>query len=154
MRKLALLTATLTLFAAPAFAQSELERMETATVAAGGNLEAFLVSRVPELASAMPDWAWDDELRAAAVCTLDAMRAEGGDAAVSDYLTAMEAYATTPITSMEQMATATPVPISADFAARTGQACGSAEIAMRRMQESGLMEAMMDATTMGRLMGQ
>ncbi|ABD53837.1 hypothetical protein [Jannaschia sp. CCS1] len=154
MRKIAFLTATLTLLAAPVVAQSELDRLETATVAAGGNLEAFLTSRAPELASAMPDWSWDAELRAAATCTLDAMRSEGGDAAVTEYLDAMEEFATTPITSMEQMATATPVPISTDFAARTGQDCGSAEIAMRRMQESGLMQAMMDPAIMGRLMGQ
>lgn len=154
MRTLTLLTATLTLLAAPALAQSELDRLEAATVAGGGNLETFLTTRAPELADVMPDWTWDADLRAAATCTLDAMRAEGGDAAVTEYIEAMEDFATLTITSMEQMATATPVPINADFAARTGQSCGSAEIAMRRMQESGLMQAMMDPAIIGRLMSQ
>lgn len=154
MRKFALLTTTLALFAAPALAQSELDRLEAATLAASGNLETFLTTLAPELADVMPDWTWDEALRAAADCTLDAVRAEGGDAAVTSYISSMEVFAETPITSMQQMATATPVPINADFAARAGQTCGSAEIAMRRMQESGMMEAMMDPAVMSRLIGQ
>lgn len=154
MRTTALFAATLTLLAAPAFAQSDLDRLEVATMAASGNLEAFLISRAPELASSMPDWTWDDALRDAASCTLDAVRAEGGDAAVTSYISSMEVFAETPITSMQQMALDTPVPINADFAASAGQTCGSAEIAMRRMQESGLMEAMMDPAIMTRLIGE
>lgn len=154
MRKFALLTATLTLLGAPALAQSDIDRLEVATMAASGNLEAFLISRAPELARSMPDWTWDDALRATAVCTLDAIRAEGGDAAVTSYISSMEVFAETPITSMQQMALDTPVPVNADFAASVGQTCGSAEIAMRRMQESGLMEAMMDPAVMTRLIGQ
>mmetsp|Transcript_3341 Transcript_3341/g.5757 ORF Transcript_3341/g.5757 Transcript_3341/m.5757 type:complete len:153 (+) Transcript_3341:401-859(+) len=141
-----------TLLSAPAFAQSEVDRLEAASVSAGANMEAFLISRVPEIAPAIPDWEWDEEMRAAAVCTLDAIRAEGGDAAVEGYLDEMDVFAEVEITSMEQMATVTPVPINPDFAMQTGQACGTAEIAMRRMQESGLMEAMMVPDVMGRLM--
>ena len=154
MNKLAL-TATLALLAvtAPAFAQSELDRLETATVATGENMEAFLNAAAPELATVMPDWTWDAEMRTAATCTIDAIRAEGGDAAVTDYINAMEDFAGQEITSLQQMATETPVPINPTFAQDTGIACGSAEIAMRRMQESGLMEAMMDPAIMGRLMG-
>lgn len=150
MKTLAL-AAALTLLAVPAFAQSELERLEASTVAAGNNMATFLTSSVPELASVMPDWTWDADMRAAAACTLDAIRTEGGDAAVSTYLDEMDAFATVQITSMEQMATITPIPINGDFAARTGQACGTAEIAMRRMQESGMMQMMMDPAIMGRL---
>lgn len=147
--------AGLTLLAAPAaFAQSELERLEASSVAAGANMGAFLTARVPEIAASIPDWNWDDEMRSAASCTLDAIRAEGGDAAVATYLEEMEVFATVEITALDQMAAVTPVPINPDFAMRTGQACGTAEIAMRRMQESGLMQAMMDPNTMGRLMGQ
>ncbi|QXT39376.1 hypothetical protein [Gymnodinialimonas ceratoperidinii] len=146
------LAIALTLLAAPAFAQSEVDRLEAASVSAGANMEAFLVSRVPEIAPAIPDWEWDEEMRTAAACTLDAIRAEGGDAAVETYLDEMDVFAEVEITSMEQMATVTPVPINPDFAMQTGQACGTAEIAMRRMQESGLMEAMMVPDVMGRLM--
>ncbi|OAN84991.1 hypothetical protein A8B78_05670 [Jannaschia sp. EhC01] len=151
MQKTALLTAALTLLAAPAFAQSELERLEAATVAAGTNMETFFVANAPALAEVMPDWGWDDEMRTAAGCTLDAIRTEGGDAAVTSYLDAMEIFATVEITSIQQMATATPIPINNEFAARTGQTCGTAEIAMRRMQESGLMAAMMDPANIGLL---
>jgi hypothetical protein len=150
--KTRILAIALTLIGAPALAQSELDRLEAASVSAGENLEAFLVSRVPEIAPAIPDWAWDEDMRAAAVCTLDAIRAEGGDAAVEGYLDEMEVFAEIEITSMEQVAAITPVPINTDFAMRTGQACGTAEIAMRRMRDSGLMEAMMAPDVMGRLM--
>lgn len=152
MHKTTVLASALALLALPALAQSELERLEAATVATGNNMGAFFVAQVPGLADVMPDWSWDHEMRTAATCTLDAIRAEGGSAAVASYLDAMEVFATVEITSMEQMATATPIPISNDFASRTGQACGSAEIAMRRMQESGFMAAMMDPEIMGRLM--
>lgn len=150
--KTRILAIALTLIGAPALAQSELDRLEAASVSAGENLETFLVSRVPEIAPAIPDWAWDEDMRAAAVCTLDAIRAEGGDAAVEGYLDEMEVFAEVEITSMEQVAAITPVPINTDFAMRTGQACGTAEIAMRRMRDSGLMEAMMAPDVMGRLM--
>lgn len=153
MQKIAL-TAALMLLAAPAFAQSELDRLEVASVAAGENMEAFLISAAPTLATAMPDWTWDAEMRDAGSCTLDAIREAGGDAAVTDYLTSLEAFSTMPITSMQQMATDTPVPIDAIFAQNTGITCGSSEIAMRRMQESGFMEAMMNPEVMTSLMGQ
>lgn len=153
MQKLAL-AAALTLLAAPAFAQSALDRLEVATVAAGQNLEAFMTSIAPELAPAMPDWTWNTELRDAGSCTLDMIRAEGGTEAVESYLSSLETFSTMELTSMQQMATDTPVPINAAFAERAGTECGSAEIAMRRMQESGFMEAMMNPAIMGRFMGQ
>lgn len=152
MHKTFLLATTLTLLAGPVLAQSALERLETATIAASANMEAFLTARAPELAAVMPDWTWDDEMRTAATCTLDAIRTEGGEQAVTAYLDEMEAFATIEITSLEQMSTATPVPVNTDFAVQTGQACGTAQISLRRMQESGFMEAMMDPETMGRLM--
>lgn len=153
MQKFAL-AAALTLFAAPAFAQTELERLEVAIIAAGANMEAYMTSVAPELGAVMPDWSWDAEMRTAATCTLDAIREEGGDAAVTSYVTSMEEFSTITITSMEQMATETPIPINATFAQEAGMACGSAEIAMRRMSESGFMEAMMNPEIMGRFMGQ
>ncbi|MEX3016559.1 hypothetical protein [Gymnodinialimonas hymeniacidonis] len=145
------ITAALSL---PALAQSDLDRLATATEAAGENMEAFLVSTVPSLADVMPDWAWSPEMREAASCTLDAIRAEGGDEAVATYITEMEAFAEVEITSLTQLSTVTPVPISPDFAAATGQTCGSAELAIQQMSESGLMAAMMDPAVMTALMGQ
>ncbi len=154
LRSIALTAALALSSALPAFAQSELERMEAATVAASLNMEAFMVSRAPSLADAMPDWTWGDDMRAAGSCTLDAIRAEGGDAAAEDYIDALEAFAVLEITSMEQLATAAPVPISSDFAVATSQRCGSDDVAMQRMEASGLMEAMLDPQVMMQLMGQ
>lgn len=153
MQKFAL-AAALTLLAAPAFAQSELERLEVASVAAGQNLEAFMTSVAPELGTAMPDWTWDIEMRTAGSCTLDMIRAEGGADAVISYLTSLETFSTMELTSMQQMATDTPVPVNTTFAERAGRECGSAEIALRRMQESGFMDAMMNPEIMGRFIEQ
>ncbi|MEJ6390617.1 hypothetical protein [Gymnodinialimonas ulvae] len=139
--------------ALPALAQSELDRLAAASLAASENMEAFMVGAVPELADVMPDWAWSAEMRDAAACTLDAIRAEGGDAAVISYVTEMEAFAETEITSMAQLGEATPVPISPDFAAATGQTCGTAALAVQLMEDSGLMTAMMDPEIMTVLMG-
>ncbi len=138
----------------PGLAQSALERMETATEATSLNMEAFMVSRAPGLADFMPDWDWDDDMREAASCTIDAIRAEGGDEALNSYLDALDVFAETEFTSMEQLATSAPVPISSDFAVATSQSCGTDAIAMRRMEESGLMGAMMDPANMMALMGQ
>lgn len=149
------LAATLTLLAAPAaFAQSDLERLETYTVAAGENLESFMTAIAPELGPVMPEWTWDEELRTAGSCTLDMIRDEGGAEAVESYLASLETFSTMELTSMQQMAMDTPVPVNAAFAERAGAACGSAEIAMRRMQESGFMEAMMNPEVMGRFIGE
>ncbi len=153
MQKLALVAA-LTLFAAPAFAQSDLDRLEVASVAAGENMEAYMTTVAPELSAAMPVWAWDAEMRAAGSCTLDMIRDEGGEEAISSYLTSLEAFSTMEITSMQQMATDTPVPVNAAVAQNIGTACGSAELAMRRMQESGFMEAMMNPSIMTRFISQ
>ncbi len=149
------LTAAMTLAVSlPALAQSDLDRLSAAVEAGGANFEAFLVAAAPSLADVMPDWAWSPEMRDAAACTLDAIRAEGGDDAVANYITEMEAFADVEVTSLMQVAEVTPVPISPEFAAATGQSCGTAELAMQQMQESGLMQAMMDPAIMTVLMGQ
>ena len=155
MNKSSLLAIAITLaVSVPGFAQSELDRMEGASEAVSENMGAFMVSRAPALATVMPDWAWDDAMRTAATCTIDAIRAEGGDAALTTYLTELEAFAEAEITSMDQLAASTPVPINPEFAAATGQSCGTAALAMQQMQESGLMQAMMDPANMMALMGQ
>ncbi len=152
MKITAFLATALILMTAPVLAQSDLQRLEAATVAAGENIEAFLVSRVPTLADSMPDWTFDDELRAAGACTLEEIRNRNGNAAVEQYLTSLEAFAELEITSMQQMATATPVPIDADTGMQIARICGSDEIAMRRVTELGFMEAMMDPDVMMALM--
>ncbi len=149
------LTAAITLGATlPTLAQSDLDRLDAATQAGAANMEAFMVAAAPSLAGSIPDWSWSPEMRDAAACTLEAIRTEGGDAAVTSYIAEMEAFADVEITSLVQLAEATPVPISPEFAAATGQSCGTAELAMQQMQESGLMEAMMDPAVMNALMGQ
>jgi len=144
--------AALTLIAAPAFAQSELDRLEVVSEAVAQNMAAFLVARVPELADVMVDWEWDAEMREVATCTMDRIRTEGGDQALTDYLDALEVFSTIEITSIEQMGAATPIPFSNDVAMQVATECRAMEVSARRMQESGMMEAMMDPAIMGRLM--
>lgn len=155
MFKTIALTGAMTLAVSlPVLAQSDLDRLGAAVEAGGANMESFLVAAAPSLANVMPDWAWSPEMREAAACTLDAIRTEGGDGAVANYITDMEAFAEIEVTSLMQLAEVTPVPISPEFAAATGQSCGTAELSMQQMQESGLMQAMMDPAITTALMGQ
>jgi hypothetical protein len=140
------------LAAAPALAQSELEQLETLSEAAAQNMEDFFVGRVPELAEVMVDWEWDDEMREVAGCTMDRLREEGGDQAVTDYIAAMEVFSATEITSFDQIASDTPQPFNPDIAMQVATDCRAMEVSMQRMQESGMFDAMMAPGVMQRLM--
>ncbi|MEJ6392521.1 hypothetical protein V8J82_04585 [Gymnodinialimonas sp. 2305UL16-5] len=154
MRLALLTTAALAAFALPAAAQSELERLETASEAAGQNMATFMIARAPQLEPVMVDWEWDEEMREVGQCTLNEIRSVGGDQAATDYVVAMEAFATTQITSMEQMGAATPVPLNEDVAMTIATTCRAMEVSMRRMEESGMMQMMMDPATMQALMSE
>ena len=70
-----------------------LSRLEAGTTAMTDNLLDFYVSRVPELADVRPDMSWDAAFRDAGQCILNGIDADGGSAAVAEYLTALEKFA-------------------------------------------------------------
>ena len=142
---------TLTLAASPALADN-LTRLETATEQGGAQLSKFLLSRAPELAPNLPSWEWDDAYRIAGGCFLDNLQASQGGGYVEQYLTALEAYAATPVTSLEQTSNQPPL-MTAPPVMAAMQGCGIQQIVMKRMTDSGLMGAMMNEAMMQKLDG-
>ncbi len=105
-------------------------------------MTAFYVSRVPELASVMPDFTVDGEMRAALGCTLATYEAEIGAAATEAYVASVEREAAAlEITDLTGIGSVLG-DIDEALALRAMTDCGQLDIAMRRMQKSGLWEAM------------
>ncbi|MEY1554658.1 hypothetical protein AB3Y40_03400 [Yoonia sp. R2331] len=127
----------------PTFAMADqVDRLAAATDILTGKLTAFYVSRVPELADAMPNFTVDAEMRAALGCTLDTYTAEIGPNATEAYVASVEAEAAAlEITSLSDMGNMLG-DIDEALALRAMQECGQMDISMRRMQESGLLQAL------------
>ena len=138
--------AVATTFAASASAQSaaDLERLEAATVRMSEGLEAFMVSRAPQLDGLFPDPAFDDEMRAAARCQLEVFGEAGGDELVEEYISALEVQSENEMTSLTSMVEGAPDILFGDLALQAMTECGLNEISQARAAESGLTEAMMN----------
>ncbi|WP_298260838.1 hypothetical protein [uncultured Litoreibacter sp.] len=145
------LAALLSLPANAAFADN-LERLEVATELGGKHLSAFILSRAPELEPNLPNWDWDDDYRTAARCFLDDLEDSQGADHVEKYLTAVEEYSATPVTSLAQTENQ-PAIMSTPAVMTAMQSCGVMQQVMKRMQESGFMGAMMNEATMSKLGG-
>jgi hypothetical protein len=152
--RLALMTFALIPLALPAAADDLLDRYEAASNAVQDNMIAFYETRVPELVAVMPEMGWDDELAAVAQCTLDGIRAERGEDGAEEYVAAMETWGETEITSFMTMAEGMPAVLSDDLALQLSMDCGGMDIAMERMQSSGMMELIQDPSVMERLMAE
>lgn len=129
-------------------AQSRLDRMEALSVQLGGLMNEVFLLEAPQLADVMPDPAWDGPMRDAHRCMLDAYETEVGGAAVDDMLDQMEQIVPT-LTAQGlldegmEIDVGTPPGMSDDRAQAIVRECGIIELTMQRMQESGMMEAMM-----------
>jgi hypothetical protein len=139
----------------PGAAQADplLDRYAAATLAMEERLFAFYVLRAPELERVLPVMGWDAEIEAIAICTFDGIRAQQGDAGVEAFVTALETFAETPITSLSTFGRdQSPVlqqPLILDLA----QSCGSFLLTARRMQASGMTDLLeSDPTIADRLM--
>lgn len=135
-----------------AHADAALDRYIAASTAQAEMMQGFLVSRVPDLADVLPPTEWGEEEIAVAQCTLDGIRDARGESGVEDYLVALETVAAQPITSFASIGTNLPEVLSDDLAMELAQGCGGMELAMRQMQESGLMEKLQDPAIMQALM--
>jgi ADP-ribosylglycohydrolase len=137
----------------PAFAMADdLDRYRDATITKTEQMQAFYISRVPEMEEALSAMDWDDETEVVAACTLDAMREERGDDGVEEYLTALEDWAEIPVTSFAGMGDGMPAILSDSFAMELATECGAMDMAMAKMQESGMMALIQDPSVMERLM--
>lgn len=140
MRRLLL---SIALFFAPLAALAEghasaLDRMEAGTEKMTDTLLNFYESRVPELADVRPDMAWDVAFRDAGRCILDGLNADGGAAAVSTYLAALERFAEANIVNFTDMTTQMPEALATNVVLELSQACGMIALGTDRMAASGL----------------
>ena len=139
-------------FPALASADALLDRNQAASTAQAQASQAFLVARVPELAAVLPPSEWTPEMIAVAECTLDGVRAERGDAGVEEFVAATEEWAAMPVTSFTGMGENMPAVLSDSLSMELAQSCGGMELAMRQMQESGMLAVLQQPDVMQRLM--
>ncbi len=135
-----------------AHADAMLDRYIAASTTQAEAMQSFLVSRVPDLADVLPPTEWGDEEVAVAQCTLDGIRDARGEAGVEEFVAATEMMAATPITSFGSIGAGAPEILTDDLSMQLTQDCGGMELAMRQMQESGLMEKLQDPAIMQALM--
>lgn len=139
----------------PSLARADmLDRYRDASVAQATRMQAFMVSRVPEIEAVLPDTAWTPEMDAVATCTIDGIRAVNGDAGVAAYVTALEDWAATEIRSMATMAEGMDPILSDELAMQLSMDCGGMELAQTQMQDSGMIEVMMQPEVMQALMAE
>ncbi len=135
--------------AAPAQAQSQLERFEELSEQAAGLMNEGLIAQVPALEGNLPSPEWDDELRTAFSCVLDGYRDASSNAEIDVMLEEMEEILGT-VTAEELMAgdsfahTGLPGDMTEEQGFELMQSCGVMAIYMARMSESGAMAIMME----------
>lgn len=129
----------------------QLDRLIAATEQLSFKSEVFYISRVPALEGKLPDLTVDDEMRGALSCILDEIETQIDAPAVEKYVSAMETLSAQEITSFEQLQNANPG-LPDDVLLNVMSTCGMIEISMRRMQESGMWEAMQDPDVLQAIM--
>lgn len=129
-----------------------LARLEAGTVQMTNNLLDFYIGRAPQLAAFRPDMSWDEAFREAGQCVLDGLHADGGDAAVATYLSALEGFATAEIVNFADLTTQMPDAMATDVVLDLSSACGTIKIGTERMQASGLTEAFQQEGVMAKVL--
>jgi len=147
-----LLAALAALLPLAAQADEALDRYIAASTTQAEAMQAFLLSRVPDLVDVLPPTEWGDAELAVAQCTLDGIRDARGAAGVEDYVAAVEVMAAQPITAFGDVGAGAPEILTDDLSMQLAQDCGGMELAMRQMQESGLMARLQDPAVMQALM--
>jgi len=141
--------------ASPVLADNLLERLEVATEKIGANQGAFYASRVPELKDKMPDWNWDDEIRAASKCVLDGIEVAKGRDVTEAYVAALEKDSEMKITSFTQLSDQSSIPkelLGEDQTIITlMQSCKTIEISAARLKASGFLDEMLKPEVIGKL---
>lgn len=133
--------------AAPVMAQVTVERFEEVTEASQDQMLTMMLGGDTSGVDMEMLTTWDDEMRDAAGCALDAYRENGvDDDQLSTMLDRMEALTDQDFETLEAYGEAmagAAEGIPSDAASAVDEACGLSEIYMRRMQASGFMDAMM-----------
>lgn len=132
----------------PALAQSQLDRMQALSEQANALMNEALIAQYPQLDGNLPAPEWDDRLRAAYGCVIDAYLQETDAAAVDAMLdqaeTAMQgATAETLMSGQMEGMIDPPAGMTEQQAQALMGSCGVIEVMMTRMAESGAMQIMM-----------
>lgn len=138
------------IIAATPLMANDLARLEEATEATARQLNAFFVSRVPDLAPTIPSVEWDARFRNAGRCFLNEMRAAHGPEGVEAYLNDLENWSQTKITSMSQLGRM-PARLRSDVAQSAARICKTVELATFRMHQSGMLEVLKDPAVIEKL---
>lgn len=137
------------------FADQLLDRLETATELLGAKHGEFYLAKLPELNGKIPDWNWDDEIRAASACVLNGIRKAKGAKVAEAYVRGIELDAEREILSMSQMRDQSNMPRELQGEDQTiinlMQECGTLEISAERLQDSGLWDELIKPGTMEKL---
>lgn len=135
----------------PGFAAADalLDRMEAAAETINEMMGQAMLNDMPFLEGKLPETEWDAEYREIGQCMLEAYVAEVGRAETTAMIGRMETILETlEITSMEDMTNMPnmqPEGMTEAQSAAIASDCGVVDITMRRMRESGMMEAMQAA---------
>ena len=121
---------------------SDVGRLEGMAVDFGEKVNAFALARAPELEGSLPDWSWDGPLRRSAGCFLSELSASRGSNGVAQFLDLVENWVNKPIKSIHQFEAAPTALRSTDVVAAL-ESCGSLELMLKRVFESGALEVLM-----------
>ena len=130
-----------------AAAESDVERMERLASSMSAKMYAYIEERFPAAKGNLPDPGWNDEIRAAAVCTMSAWEAEIGAAEVTALLDEMENQLNQEIEDFaawsEGMAVSNPLSDEQNVAIEAQ--CGMANAMMNKMMSDPNMPNLMQA---------
>jgi hypothetical protein len=142
-------------------AQSQLDRMETASEAMTKAMVVMMVREMEingadaaPLMETLPDMVWDDDMRDAGRCMLGRYSDAVGASGVETMLTNMEAYVADiealgdnswTISDLPEPEDMMPEGLSEQQSMEITQSCGMMELQLQRMSESGFSDAMMNA---------
>ncbi|MCR9108270.1 hypothetical protein [Marivita sp. XM-24bin2] len=154
--KKVLATALLVALPATAFAETQLERLESISERLNDAMFSAMIRMVakeggnPEpLRAAMPDGTWDDAYRDAGACILDRYTDASSASAVDTMLDEMEAFIPRldeiDLAAMGEGPSFLPEGVSEDYSMTVNSECGLTDIMMERMSESGFMATMMQS---------
>ncbi|MGB3627374.1 MAG: hypothetical protein WA989_16195, partial [Henriciella sp.] len=154
------LVCAIALIPGAAFAQSQVERLESLSEDMSRVMAVMMANEVEaqggdgaalrSAASAMPPW--DDRMRAAGACMLDGYESASSRAEVDSMLSNMESainqmpsMTMTEFTESDMSDGMMPQGMTLEQTAAINEQCGVMELQMEAMQQSGFMEAMMTA---------
>ncbi|MCH2075848.1 MAG: hypothetical protein MK180_03025 [Rhodobacteraceae bacterium] len=145
MRSLAL--AALIAIPTIASAESDVERMERLASTMSTKMYAYIEERFPAAKGNLPDPGWNDEIRAAADCTMGAWEAEIGAAQVTALLDEMENHLNQEIEDFQAWSEGMPVsnPLSDEQNVAIEAQCGMANAMMNKMMSDPNMPNLMQA---------